>query len=248
MLLLMLLAGCGRLDFTAAAPDAAALDGVTGHDEDGDGIPDAGDPCPWIAGDATDSDGDGVGDACDPDPDGVDTIALFAPLTADRPVPFSDGLGSWSQRADTLYLNDGSVANILPQPIDHTVVEVGFEIESIPGMFQHQIAIGTTGASLPFYFVELNDNMGFHDVAVADYDGTNYHMLSAQDPGSIHTGLGLIRLTTDDKPSFTIDAGWVGQMYEASAGTPAFVPGETPTLILNGLELELRYIAVIERP
>jgi hypothetical protein len=126
------------------------------------------------------------------------------------------------------------------------VVEIGFDIKSVPGVFQHQIAIGTTSTTLPFYFIELNDNMGAFDVAVADYDGTNYHTLDQQDPGAMHPGPGLIRLTTDGQ-SFTIDAGWVGQMYHASAATPGFTGGVMPKLILNGLEIELRYIAVIER-
>jgi hypothetical protein len=163
-------------------------------------------------------------------------------------VVFSDGLGSWTQRADTLYKNGGSLANTIPEPIDRTVVEIGFEIESAPTTFQHQIAIGTDSSSLPFYFVELNDNMGFHDVSVSDYDGTNYHQLDQQDPGVMHAGLGLIRLTTDGTPSFTVDAGWVGEMYHATAATPGFTPGVQPKVILNGLELELRYIAVIQRP
>ena len=238
-------AGCGRLDFTARGADASA-DAVTGHDEDGDGIPDVIDPCPWVAGDMTDSDGDGVGDACDPDPGAHDTLALFAPLTSDLPVAFADGLGSWTQRADTLYLDDGSVGDIIAPTLDNTVIEIGFTIISTPGMFQHQIAIGTTGTTKPFYFVELNDNMGAYDVAVADYDGTQYNMLAQTDPGAMHPGLGLIRLTTDPTPSFTVDTGWVGQMYHQAAATPGYVPASAK-LIVNGLELELRYIAVIER-
>jgi hypothetical protein len=243
--LMILLAGCGRLDFTARGADAA-VDAITGHDEDGDGIPDSFDPCPWVAGDMTDSDGDGVGDACDPDPGQHDTLVLFAPLTADLPVPFSDGIGSWTQRADTLYLNDGSVANTIAPILDRTVVEVGFDVKSLPNPFQHQIAIGTTSPSQPFYFVELNDNMGAYDVAISDYDGTQYNMLAQQDPGAMHPGLGLIRLTTDATPSFTVDAGWVGQMYHLTAVTPGFTPASAK-LILNGLEIELRYIAVIQR-
>ena len=244
--LAVLLVGCGRLDFATRAIDAASDTAVGGHDEDGDGLPDAIDPCPWVAGDMADSDGDGLGDACDPDPDQHDTLVLFAPLTADLPVPFSDGIGSWTQRADTLYLNDGSVGDVIAPVLDRSVIEVGFDIKSTPGMFQHQIAFGTTSTSTPFYFVELNDNVGVHDVAVADYDGTQYTTLAQQDPGAMHAGVGLLRLTTDASPSFTIDAGWVGQMYHASAATPGYVPASAK-LILNGLEIELRYIAVIQR-
>jgi len=240
---MIVLAGCGRLDFTAHTADA-----IAGHDEDGDGLADAIDPCPWIAGDATDSDGDGVGDACDPDPDGIDKLVLFAPLTSDQPFTFSEGLGSWTQRADTLYLDNGAVGNTIPVTIDHSVVEVGFTIISTPTTFQHQIAIGSTQTTKPYYFVELNDNMGAHDVAVVDYDGASYNMLAQEDPGPMHPGTGLIRLTTDGTPSFGIDAGWVGQMYHLAATVPAFTPGVMPRLISNGLELELRYIAVIQRP
>ena len=39
-------------------------EGRTG-DRDGDGLPDADDPCPWIASRPFDSDGDGRDDACD---------------------------------------------------------------------------------------------------------------------------------------------------------------------------------------
>ena len=68
-----LAAGCGRFAFD---PSDAATPTCTGHDEDGDGFPDACDVCPTIvnpdqadrgerdAGQAA----DGVGDACDPRP------------------------------------------------------------------------------------------------------------------------------------------------------------------------------------
>lgn len=111
--LLLLLVGCGRVDFDARADGALISDtdgdgvadpddncpGVANPDqanEDGDRFGDACDPCPPFA-DAdpiVDADGDGVPDACDPFPTVAgETIALFEGFTAP-----TTGLvvGSWT--------------------------------------------------------------------------------------------------------------------------------------------------------
>jgi hypothetical protein len=82
----VMLVGCGRLDFTGRAADASltAIDAkptCAGHDEDGDGYGDACDDCPVDPDpDQADRDGDGVGDACDPFPDSPgDRLSVFEP-------------------------------------------------------------------------------------------------------------------------------------------------------------------------
>ena len=67
VLLVLLLAGCGREEFEVGA------------DHDGDGIADLGDSCPtkYDQG-AEDRDGDGVGDACDPHPGTQDFFVIEA--------------------------------------------------------------------------------------------------------------------------------------------------------------------------
>lgn len=100
VLLGVLGSGCGRFEF-AALPDAAP--DPLAHDEDGDGIPDLTDPCPHVAGDATDLDSDGVEDACDPNPaTGTERFLVFSTLgPGDHPF---DSLGAFDQQADTLHV------------------------------------------------------------------------------------------------------------------------------------------------
>jgi hypothetical protein len=100
-------AACGRVDFaarTTVATDAPATADAADplHDEDGDGIPDVDDNCPWIAAAQPDTDGDGVGDACDPDPTAQNHIALFVPFTDIPPGWTTLGAASWSTAGDDL--------------------------------------------------------------------------------------------------------------------------------------------------
>src|SRR4051812_38481206 len=111
---LIALAGCGRIGFEVASQPGdggggADSDGVVavGPDVDGDGVPDAVDSCPYLAGPQTDGDGDGVGDACDPNPTVArDHITLFSRLVAgDQPLTLATmDSGAWSQGPDGLVL------------------------------------------------------------------------------------------------------------------------------------------------
>lgn len=60
-----------------APPPGCAVTDSDAPDEDGDGLPDACDSCPYDADNGGDLDGDGVGDACDPRPGLRDTLAYF---------------------------------------------------------------------------------------------------------------------------------------------------------------------------
>jgi hypothetical protein len=250
--LVILLAGCGRLDFAnrtidASRADSPAGDALTGHDEDGDGIPDAFDPCPWVAGDMTDSDGDGVGDACDPDPGKPNTIAVFSTLQpGDRPL-LTD-TSAYTQEADDLRYAGITAGGTIPYPIASSVVEIGFTITQLLGTGQHQLAMGGQKPA-PYYFIELDDNTPTEDVAVVDYDGTSYMTLASQMHGGLHPGVGLIRLTTDIAgPTYRIDAGWVGEMYEATGIVTGYTGAPALQFAVNGLDVQFRYLAIVSRP
>ena len=73
-------AGAGSDVITSEDGDDAIT--CVGHDEDGDGTPDACDTCPIdnAIGDG-DGDTDGIGDTCDPHPaTGIDSVVFFTPF------------------------------------------------------------------------------------------------------------------------------------------------------------------------
>jgi hypothetical protein len=240
--LLTCVVGCGRLDF-------GEVHAIT-HDEDGDGIDDAVDTCPHVAGPNTDSDGDGVGDACDPHPDTAgDHIGLFSSLEPGT-NPFDDITG-FTQDPDGLR-HVGDVSLFLTRPIGSARIELGFDIVTIIGTDQHQIALGVVRSADPYYFAELNDNTAgtVHDLAVLSYDGTNgYVPLASTDIPLLHTGRGIHRLDVDATThSYATVAGWDGELYTAMAATPQYAGGTKLHYALNGIELVLRYIIVIDSP
>ena len=47
-------------------------------------------------------------------------------------------------------------------------------------------------------------------------------------------------------PKFTVVAGWVGELYTASAAAPGFTGGSEITIVFNGLDLLRRYVVVID--
>lgn len=114
----------------------ASCDG--GHDEDGDGVPDACDTCPGIPDDQTDSDEDGVGDACDPSPLAANEIVLFASFADDNTwTPVS---GNWTRDGENLIYDApsfdmyGTVLYSAQPPAPPYVVEYAFSVDNIPDL------------------------------------------------------------------------------------------------------------------
>lgn len=242
----LLVAGCGRIEFgEVVAADA----GLLGHDEDGDGITDALDPCPHVGGDAADADGDGVGDACDPAPAiGGERFRVFSTLQAgDHPFTSIDEV---AQQDDSLRFAGASLSLRIPLALAKARIELGFEIRALIGAGQHQVASGVENASPTYYFVELNDLLSGETVAVVSFDTINgYVALDSEPHGGVHPGVGILRYdVATSPPSFSVVAGWTGELYSAAAATPAFVGGSEIRVVLNGLDVELRYVVVIDRP
>jgi hypothetical protein len=242
-LVLLVLSGCGRLDF-----EPRTIDALTGHDEDGDGVPDAIDRCPHVAGDNADTDNDGVGDLCDPNPTiASEHYALFATMQAGD-VPF-DPNSKLVQGDDEITWTGTTTGLGFPQPLGTVRVELGFEIRGLVGDMQHQVAAGVETGSTPYYFVELNENAGgaTRAFAIVRYDGA-YTTVGGATHSGMHPGRGHLRfdavLGTDAK--FRAQGGWDGELYDVEGLTPGYTGGSYMRVALNGLDIALRYFVIIE--
>ena len=255
MTLLACVVGCGRLDFGEVSDNRVVDGGIdtakpVGHDEDGDGIDDALDNCPHVAGSAADDDSDGVGDICDPHPATPgDHIGLFSTLEPgtnpfDAPVVFTE-------EPDGIHPT-GDMSLYLTRPFGTARIEIGFEIRAIIGTAQHQIAAGIARDMDPYYFAELNDNNGgtVHQIAIFSYDAVNgYQVLSMADIPLLHTGRGISRIDVDATTHQLVTvAGWEGELYTTTATTPQYAGGPKLHVALNGLDVLLRYIIIIDSP
>jgi hypothetical protein len=245
---LLLVTACGRIGFTAADSNRGDSVGVVGHDEDGDGLIDTLDPCPYTAGDAADADGDGVGDACDPHPlEPIDHWTLFSPCTPDSPPPMT--FDASTQLLDSI--DATNTAGHILLPVVNTRVAMGFTIvERFAALDQHQIAMGPD--RLPYYFVELDDNLGdtvAHTAVVLVNQVTNMYDFEARVPlaTDVHLGSGSIVTDFDATGSqFTTDAGWQNERYMVAGPTAGYAGAPALRFVINGLHVHIEWIAAIE--
>jgi hypothetical protein len=246
------LVACGRIDFEPATATDANLDDdaaiAVGHDEDGDSLPDTVDPCPHDPAPTGDGDGDGVGDACDPNPgQPTERWVIFATMQAgDQPF---DTIAGTTQEADALQFAVMNMSLPLTHAITTMRIQLGFDIRGLFGAGQRQVAFGIDRGAEPYYFIELNDNGPGAALNVVSYDATNMYVnLDATAVTTIHPGRGFLRLDAGrgTSPTYTAVGGWLGELYTATAATPAYDGGISIRFAFNGLDVAVEYLAIIE--
>lgn len=129
--ILALCSGCDAVLGLDLAGDVGGDARALAHDEDGDGIDDALDGCPHIAGGAPDDeDMDGIPAACDDD-DRRASMATFHALAAGLPPGAEPLQGQVTPEADALVLGDEGVTVIaLDRRPTTALVDIGFEVIS----------------------------------------------------------------------------------------------------------------------
>ncbi len=253
LVVIAVLVGCGRVGFDPH-DDATSL--PVGHDEDGDGVRDIDDVCPYLPGSQLDGDGDRVGDDCDPNPTVPrDTIAVFATMMpGDQPFALF-GDGAWTQLADAIEhdgppdMMDGHMSGHLElaMPLADVRIAVGFDIldRVVPGS-QWQFAVGVRNGGFVYYtqFNEIPAQFARADIVA--WDGANFVSYALQDLATgIHTGRVEYQATHRVGTSSQFDAGWPGEPYRLESMEGQYQGGDKIDVNTNNLHLQIRYACVI---
>lgn len=252
-LAVLVVAGCGRFDFDArvdAAADASTCISPIGHDEDGDGLDDNCDPCPNLAGDATDTDQDGVGDACDPSASPLDRIAMFDPFVATR-TDLWRFPGTSSVSGDALVMPGITPSSTLyfVDPPGNDVYSFELDITAIGGGNQRQYSFGVRDVpTTHWYYCEFTDLPA--QVLKAGYTpdaGQNYFAIQVTNVDAPLVP-GHARFEVDhSSTNLTCRLTWNGAAYTAGGAIPAAVAGEESYLSANNVDLNVQSVVRVAK-
>lgn len=196
-LALVIAAACGRVDFGVAPTASDAAKSCMGHDEDGDGVPDACDVCPTDPDpDQADRDGDGVGDACDVHPDTPgDMLAVFEPHVDAASSHYYQYVATTSFPGnDALRLgeagNDGFGQAHYAMPADATRVETAFTVIAVDPTRTHyagvwySVVAQFTGVRDALFLDTYQDpgNASLFDLKEQDTNGDDRHATAVLGP------------------------------------------------------------------
>jgi hypothetical protein len=262
LLVAIALSGCGRISFDPrgdaggdAVADAVFLDVMlANHDEDGDGIDDAIDTCPFASVPQTDRDGDGVGDRCDPEPDNPrQQLATFIDGTSLSGFTFLNGTPSWTVANDDLRFDASSIGSrmeITLGPYEGVAVAMSLDIVSIVGaMAQHQIALhASDDIGAAHTFVELNEEVAYQRWQITDFDGVgNYTDLSSQQlVSAVHPGRIDFLAQSFSDGAIHFEGGWgVAEHYSVDVPTSNKIPASKYLIDFNGMVMDVHYIWIV---
>lgn len=249
--MLVALAGCGRVAFDRL-PDAPTDTSALGHDEDGDGIPDAIDDCPFLADPhQIDGDGDGVGDLCDAAPaDPKQHLIAFTGFVPGDSVIDVAGEPS-TQLADAIHFDgvDGNSGILhFGAPPPNIDVWIGLDISALV-TGKHQLGMLVQDDPAGAYdYGEVIDNPTT-SVQIQSYDGAgNYATLDTQPIGTTFPlGPMTAHLTTraGTAPSFTLAVDATANVT-ATAAAPGYTGAANLVIVLVGFTADVRYLAIIK--
>src|SRR5687768_3207914 len=187
VMMLVVAAGCDAVFDLEHIPDAPPCTAV-GHDEDGDGIDDACDACPFSFENDNDEDEDGLALACDPDPQTPNTILTFTGFEPRTRGEFSTVDGSFA--ADAFQVTGvGSSHMAWTQPLPEAGIwiiagvnvtklensgfrEIGFVFDAtpVPMSTQYNGTMAVLGFTDHDYLQVLTRARPANDVAIATND------------------------------------------------------------------------------
>jgi hypothetical protein len=163
-----------------------------GHDEDGDHLDDACDPCPFADDNVTDNDHDGITGICDPDPAVVNQRVMFSGLDAATASGFSFDGGTFTE--DTFHTQPGRNASLLwPTTVDNVWITAGVDVVSLGTTQYREVGIvvdaaqGTSTRPIGMFCVlGKMDTANYNEIYTYDGNGET----------SLKSGTAMLDMTT----------------------------------------------------
>jgi hypothetical protein len=251
LVVILALAGCGRVGFELRTGDAPP----SGHDEDGDGIADVDDVCPCQPGSQADGDGDRVGDDCDPNPAlPRDAFAVVATMQPGAQPFLLFGDGTWTQLGDALAFDgppddDRLMSAHLELPMAVGDVRVSFGVDVLdriePGD-QFQFAVGVRRSLAEIHYAELNEVPAFARAQIEVWNGSMFFVMASQNmPRGVHAGTLQFEATFRIGGTARLDAGWPGDTYQVEWPSSSYQGGGLIEVNVNNLDMQIRHACVI---
>jgi hypothetical protein len=252
------IAGCdGVWDLEHIDPGAPLrCEAPIGHDEDGDALDDACDPCPFDTSNDGDADQDGIALACDPDPSTANQVLLFSGFDEVSRASLTLTGGGF---ADDAYHVTGTgsaqlIANVDPAAI-WVVAGVGVNRREGTGYSEIGYVFDATVAPMSTQLNGFLCVLGYGNSQ--DYVETYQRQRPLGDTGTIHspspidmaTFKGAIRGSYQRGGSPATSCSFVGEQGEvAVSGTPLtdLTPGKL-ALFAQGVDADFHYLFVVTR-
>ncbi len=224
----------------------------TTHDEDGDGLADAIDNCPFLANaDQADADGDGVGDACDPEPAMArQRLTLFSPMAPDAPCTADASGSEWVRSADSWDISGATLARLICQavPVHDTDVWIGADIVQLTGHPQDlAIQLVAPDVATPFYYGDMYaDATNPPVISISYYDGFGYALVAKTNPPAFHAGALTEHLAARAGAPFAFTTGWPGEPYMLTGSAAKYTGAPGFIFVVQNADVKIRYVALIE--
>jgi hypothetical protein len=232
-----------------------------GHDEDGDGLDDACDPCPFATDNSSDDDGDGIGLACDPQPTRPNQVLLFTGFGPDSATDFE--LTYAQVTGDALHASvptPGNATLVWGAPgVDNVIVMAGFTVSGTLTTASYRQLGVVFDAAITDDVYGTYCVLGKHQSTSPPVDYTQTYsrrtgvadvpLMTQPSPIALDAASGTMRAEYSRGATPQIACAWEQSGSQASvngSATPLPSPGRV-VLFMDDVAVDIRYLFIVSK-